>query len=153
MDHFNRRRFLKCAAAGGLAYAFGRTPQAVSATAFSSNAAFADYKALVCVFLFGGNDSFNMVVPRSAAEYAVYAASRQNLAVAQASLLPINSLLPDPNGALHGLHPAMSEVAALFEQDRTCAIVANVGPLIEPTTKAQYQAKATRLPPQLFSHN
>jgi uncharacterized protein (DUF1501 family) len=153
MDRFNRRRFLKCAAAGGLTYAFGRTPQAVSATAFSSNAAFADYKALVCVFLFGGNDSFNMVVPRSAAEYAVYAASRQNLAVAQASLLPINSLVPDPNGALHGLHPSMSEVAALFEQDQTCAIVANVGPLIEPTTKAQYQAKATRLPPQLFSHN
>jgi uncharacterized protein (DUF1501 family) len=153
MDRFNRRRFVKCAAAGGLAYAFGRTPQAVSATAFSSNAAFADYKALVCVFLFGGNDSFNMIVPRSAAEYAVYAASRQNLAVAQASLLPINSLVPDPSGALHGLHPAMSEVAALFEQDQTCAIVANVGPLIEPTTKAQYQAKVTRLPPQLFSHN
>ena len=106
MDRFNRRRFLTCAAAGGLAYAFGRTPQAVSATAFSSSAAFADYKALVCVFLFGGNDSFNMVVPRSAAEYGVYATSRQNLAIAQASLLPINSLAPDPNGALHGLHPS-----------------------------------------------
>jgi uncharacterized protein (DUF1501 family) len=153
MDHFNRRRFLKCAAAGGLAYAFGRTPQAVSATAFSSSAALADYKALVCMFLFGGNDSFNMVVPRSAAEYGVYAASRQNLAIAQASLLPINSLVPDPNGALHGLHPSMSEVATLFEQDEVCAIVANVGPLIEPTTKAQYQTKATHLPPQLFSHN
>jgi uncharacterized protein (DUF1501 family) len=153
MDNLNRRRFLKCAAAGGLAYAFGRTPQAVSAAAFSSSAAFADYKALVCVFLFGGNDSFNMVVPRSATEYGVYAASRQNLAIAQASLLPINPLVPDPNGALHGLHPSMSEVAALFEQDEVCAIVANVGPLIEPTTKAQYQAKATHLPPQLFSHN
>jgi uncharacterized protein (DUF1501 family) len=153
MDNFNRRRFLKCAAAGGLAYAFGRTPQAVSAATIGSSAAFADYKALVCVFLFGGNDSFNMVVPRSAAEYGVYAASRQNLAIAQASLLPINSLVPDPNGALHGLHPSMSEVAALFEQDERCAIVANVGPLIEPTTKAQYQAKATHLPPQLFSHN
>ena len=153
MDRFNRRRFLKCAAAGGLAYAFGRTPQAVSAATFSSSAALADYKALVCVFLFGGNDSFNMLVPRSAAEYGVYAASRQNLAVAQASLLPINSLVPDPNGVLHGLHPSMSEIAALFEQDQVCAIVANVGPLIEPTTKAQYQAKATRLPPQLFSHN
>ena len=153
MDRFNRRRFLKCAAAGGLAYAFGRTPQAVSAATFGSNAAFADYKALVCVFLFGGNDSFNMVVPRSAAEYSAYATSRQNLAIAQASLLPINSLVPDPNGALHGLHPSMGEVATLFEQDEVCAIVANIGPLIEPTSKAQYQAKATRLPPQLFSHN
>jgi uncharacterized protein (DUF1501 family) len=153
MDRFNRRRFLQCAAAGGLAYAFGRTPQAVSAATFSSSAAFADYKALVCVFLFGGNDSFNMVVPRSSAEYGVYASSRQNLAVAQADLLPINSLVPDPGGALFGLHPTMGDVATLFEQDQVCAIVANVGPLIEPTTKAQYQAKAVRLPPQLFSHN
>src|SRR5262245_20340499 len=153
MDKLNRRRFLKCAAAGGLAYAFGRTPQAVSAATFSSSAALADYKALVCVFLFGGNDSFNMLVPRSAAEYGVYAASRQNLAIAQASLLPINSLVPDPNGTLYGLHPSMSELATLFEQDEKCAIVANIGPLIEPTTKAQYQAKATHLPPQLFSHN
>lgn len=153
MDRFNRRRFLKCAAAGGLAYAFGRTPQAVSATAFSSSAAFTDYKALVCVFLFGGNDSFNMIVPRSAAEYNVYATSRQNLAIAQSSLLPINPLAADPNGALYGLHPRMSQLATLFEQDQVCAIVANVGPLIEPTTKEQYQTKATRLPPQLFSHN
>lgn len=153
MDRLNRRRFLQCAAAGGLAYAFGRTPQAVSAATFSSSAAFADYKALVCVFLFGGNDSFNMVVPRSAAEYAVYASSRQNLAIAQADLLPINPLVPDPNGAQFGLHPSMIEVATLFEQDQKCAIVANVGPLLEPTTKAQYQAKAVRLPPQLFSHN
>jgi uncharacterized protein (DUF1501 family) len=153
MDRFNRRRFLQCAAAGGLTYAFGRTPQAVSAATFSSSAAFADYKALVCVFLFGGNDSFNMVVPRSPAEYAAYASSRQNLAVAQGDLLPINSLVPDPSGALFGLHPSMGDVATLFGQDQVCAIVANVGPLIEPTTKAQYQAKAVRLPPQLFSHN
>src|SRR5262245_32021916 len=123
MDRFNRRRFLQCAAAGGLAYAFGRTPQAVSAATFSSSASFADYKALVCVFLFGGNDSFNMVVPRSPAEYGVYASSRQNLAVAQADLLPLNSLVPDPGGALFGLHPSMGDVATLFEQDQVCAIV------------------------------
>ena len=153
MDHLNRRRFLKCAAAGGLAYAFGRTPHAVSATAFSSSAAFTDYKALVCVFLFGGNDSFNMVVPRSPGEYGVYANSRQNLAIAQSSLLPINSLLPATPTARCTACTLMGEVAALFEQDQACAIVANVGPLIEPTTKLQYQSKAVRLPPQLFSHN
>lgn len=153
MDRINRRRFLKCAAAGGFAYAFGRTPQAVQAAVFNSQAALADYKALVCVFLFGGNDSFNMVVPRSTAEYNAYAASRQNLSIAQASLLPINPLVPDPSGALYGLHPALTDVATLFEQDQACAIVANVGPLMEPTTKAQYQAQSVRLPPQLFSHN
>jgi uncharacterized protein (DUF1501 family) len=153
MDRMNRRRFLKAAAAGGFACAFGRTPQAVHAAAAGTLAAFDDYKALVCVFLFGGNDSFNMVVPRSNAEYNAYAASRQNLAIAQASLLPINPLLPDPSGALYGLHPSMPEVAALFEQDMACAIVANVGPLVEPVSKAQFQAGSARLPPQLFSHN
>ena len=153
MDRINRRRFLKAATAGGLAYAFGRTPQAAFAAASGTQAAFDDYKALVCVFLFGGNDSFNMVVPRSNAEYNEYAASRQNLAIAQSSLLPLNPLVPDPNGALYGLHPSLAEIATLFEQDRTCAIVANVGPLIEPTTKAQFQAKSVPLPPQLFSHN
>lgn len=153
MDAMNRRRFLKAAAAGGFAYAFGRTSQAVHAATSGTLAAFDDYKALVCVFLFGGNDSFNMVVPRSNAEYNAYAASRQNLAIAQASLLPINPLVPDPSGALYGLHPSMPEVAALFEQDMACAIVANVGPLIEPVSKAQFQAGSARLPPQLFSHN
>ena len=153
MDRFNRRRFLQCATAGGLSYAFGRTPQAVAAGALAGQAAFADYKALVCVFLFGGNDSFNMVVPRSNAEYNLYAASRQNLAIAQASLLPIVPLTPDPGGVLYGLHPSMPEIATLFGQDEVCAIVANVGPLIEPTSKQQFQAQSVRLPPQLFSHN
>lgn len=153
MDRLNRRRFLQALAAGGFAHAFGRTPQVAFAAASGAQAAFDDYKALVCVFLFGGNDSFNMVVPRSNAEYAEYAASRQNLAIAQSSLLPINPLLPDPNGALYGLHPSLAEIAALFEQDEACAIVANMGPLIEPVTKAQFQDKSVRLPPQLFSHN
>ena len=118
-----------------------------------THAAFDDYKALVCVFLFGGNDSFNMVVPRSDLEYNEYAAARQNLAIARSSLLPLNPLVPDPGGALYGLHPSLAEIAALFEQDEACAIVANVGPLIEPTTKTQFLAKSVRLPPQLFSHN
>ncbi len=151
---FNRRRFLQCAAAGGLAYAFGRTPQAVSAAAFSSRRAFADYKALVCVFLFGGNDSFNMVVPRSAAEYGVYATSRQNLAIAQTSLLPINSLVPDPNGALLRL-------ASLDARSRD-AVRAGRGVRDRrerrPADRADdarrsIRRKAVRLPPQLFSHN
>ncbi len=153
MNRINRRRFLQAAAVGGLTYAFGRTPQAAFAATAGTNALFDDYKALVCVFLFGGNDSFNMLVPRSNAEYAEYAASRQNLAIAQSSLLPLNPLVPDPGGALYGLHPSMGDVATLFEQDEACAIVANVGPLIEPTTKAQFQAGSVRLPPQLFSHN
>jgi uncharacterized protein (DUF1501 family) len=148
-----RRSLLKIAAAGGVAYAFGRLPDAVYAQAVSSYARFADYKALVCVFLFGGNDSWNMVVPRSAAEYQAYQLARQNLAVEQGSLLPINPITALTGGAQLGLHPSMPEIAALFEQDGACAVVANVGPLITQTSLAQYQARSVSLPPQLFSHN
>ncbi len=155
MSHarLKRRQLLKIAAAGGAAFAFGRLSDAVYAQAINAYARFADYKALVCVFLFGGNDSWNMVVPRSAAEYAAYQQSRQNLAVAQADLLPITPATPLANGAQLGLHPSMPEIATLFEQDAACAIVANVGPLITATTLAQYEAKSVALPPQLFSHN
>jgi uncharacterized protein (DUF1501 family) len=148
-----RRQLLKLAAAGGAAYAFGRLPDAVYAQAVNAYARFADYKALVCVFLFGGNDSWNMVVPRSAAEYQAYQLARQNLAVDQATLLPITPVTPLPNGAALGLHPSMPEIAALFEQDAACALIANVGPLITSTSLAQYQARSVPLPPQLFSHN
>jgi uncharacterized protein (DUF1501 family) len=149
IDRAARRRFLKACAAGGLLYAFGRTPGSVLAQAAGVNG-FSDYKALVCVFLFGGNDSWSMLVPRSDAEYAAYAASRQNLAIARDALLPVNAT--NGNGVAYGLHPSMSGVASLFEASR-CAVVANVGPLLQPTTKAQYQAGAVPLPPQLFSHN
>jgi len=113
---------------------------------------FPDYNALVCVFLFGGNDSWNMVVPRSQAEYDVYAATRQNLAVPQASLLPLTLATPDPSGWQFGMHPSMPGVAALFNAGRA-AFVANVGPLIAPTSLTQYQNRSVPLPPQLFSHN
>ncbi|MFQ5547080.1 MAG: DUF1501 domain-containing protein [Woeseia sp.] len=148
MTAINRREFIKASSAG--AAAFAACPGAAFSQVIGTNAPFPDYKALVCVFLFGGNDSFNMLVPRSAAEYNVYAASRQNMAILQADLLPINPLTPD--GALYGLHPMMPEVQTLFGSSRA-AFVTNVGPLIEPTTKAQYQGRSVLLPPQLFSHN
>jgi uncharacterized protein (DUF1501 family) len=149
MNRITRRRFMKALSAGGLAYALGRTSGTVWAQA-AGTSGFSDYKALVCVFLFGGNDSWSMVVPRSDAEYNAYAQSRQNLAIAKDQLLPVNAL--NGNGVLYGLHPSMQGMASLFESAR-CAVVANVGPLIAPTTKAQYQASSVPLPPQLFSHN
>ena len=114
------------------------------------SAPFGDYKALVCLFMFGGNDSYNMLVPRSTPEYNAYAASRQNLALQQTNLLPINPLTPD--GAQYGLHPSMTGMQTLFEQGRA-AFIANMGPLVEPTTKDQYFNQSVLLPPQLFSHN
>jgi len=149
MNRITRRRFMKALGAGGLAYAVGRSPGTVWAQA-AGVGGFSDYKALVCVFLFGGNDSWSMVVPRSDAEYAAYAQSRQNLAIAKDQLLPVNAL--NGNGVVYGLHPSMQGVADLFESAR-CAVVANVGPLIAPTTRDQYAAGSVPLPPQLFSHN
>jgi uncharacterized protein (DUF1501 family) len=149
MNRITRRRFMQALGAGGLSYALGHAPGTVWAQA-AGTSGFSDYKALVCVFLFGGNDSWSMVVPRSSAEYDAYARSRQNLAIPQDQLLPVNAL--NGEGVLYGLHPSMTGLASLFESAR-CAVVANVGPLIAPTTKAQYQTGSVPLPPQLFSHN
>jgi uncharacterized protein (DUF1501 family) len=154
-----RRRFLRAAAAGGIAYAFGRTPGTVYAQ-MAGGGPFPDYKAMVCLFLFGGNDSWNMVVPNSTAEYDAYFAARgggtaSSLAIDRGALLPISPLTPDPIGATYGLHPSMAGMQSLFNSGRA-AVVANVGPLIRPTSKAQYQTAANSghpLPPQLFSHN
>lgn len=147
MTNIRRRNFLK---ASGAAAAFAACPGAAFSQGIGTGAPFDDYKALVCVFLFGGNDSFNMVVPRSNAEYNVYAASRQNLAIAQGDLLPISPLTPD--GSQYGFHPAMPGLQTLFESSRV-AIVNNVGPLIQPTSKDQFFQQSVPLPPQLFSHN
>ena len=150
MKKFNRREFLKTTAIAGAGTAFAHYPGMAFSQSMGGNAPFSDYKALVCVFMFGGNDAFNMLVPRSNAEYAVYQQSRQNMAVAQEDLLPINPLTPD--GADYGLHPSMTALQGLFEQGQV-AFVPNVGPLIEPTTKADFLNQSVQLPPQLFSHN
>lgn len=110
-----------------------------------------DYRALVCLYLHGGNDCFNMVVPRDSA-YSVYAATRTNLAVPQAQLLALNPLAPIPGGGQYGLHPVMPGLQQLFNEGRA-AVVANVGPLVRPINKAMYQQPGTLLPAQLFSHS
>ncbi len=109
-----------------------------------------DYRALVCVFLFGGNDGNNTVVPYDIAGYAQYSAVRSSasgIQLAQASLLPI---MPISSGASFGLHPNLTELQTLFNQ-RKLAILANVGTLVQPTTKAQYIAGM--MPLSLYSHS
>jgi uncharacterized protein (DUF1501 family) len=141
----DRRRFLSQAGLGATAALLGSSlPRAASAAPFT------DYKALVSVFLFGGNDAFNMVVPRSVAEHGIYARSRQNLAIARDVLLPLAPLTSD--GAQYGLHPAMAPLAARFASGQL-AVVANMGPLVQPVTRDQVLARSVPLPPQLFSHN
>src|ERR1700724_824493 len=111
-----------------------------------------EFRALVCLFLYGGNDANNMIVPRDNTNYASYAAARGPLALPQSSLLSINPATPDQQGGPLGLHPSMPEIQTLFNTDKPLAIVSNVGTLVQPTTRSQYLAGAAKLPPQLFSH-
>lgn len=109
-----------------------------------------DYKALVCILLAGGNDSYNMVVPSSAESYQGYAASRSNLALPQGALLPLN--FTDDNGLQYGLHPSMPEVQSLFNENKI-AFVSNVGTMIQPTTKQDVLNESVPLPLGLLSHS
>jgi uncharacterized protein (DUF1501 family) len=116
---------------------------------FASRAAPADdYKALVCIFLAGGNDSNNMVVPVDTAGYATYAAVRGALALPQAQLLP----LQEAGGVLrYGFHPSLPGLQGLWGAGNL-AVVANVGTLVQPLTKAEYLSNSTQKPATLFSH-
>ncbi len=110
------------------------------------------YRALVCVFQYGGNDAFNMLVPTNGTGYAQYNASRAALAIPQNQLLPLTPAAPPAGGGSFGLHPSMSGLQTLFNSGKA-AIVSNVGPLLYPITKAQYQAGSVPVPAQLFSHS
>ncbi|MEM6878042.1 MAG: DUF1501 domain-containing protein, partial [Bacteroidota bacterium] len=109
-----------------------------------------DYRALVCILLAGGNDSFNMLVPRGNAEYAAYANSRSNLALPQVGLIPLSQTLQ--TGLDLGLHPAMPEIQSLYDAGQA-AFLSNVGTLIEPTTAEQIANFEVRVPVGLFSHS
>src|SRR5947207_2527037 len=108
-----------------------------------------DYKALICLFLFGGNDANNVIVPHGASGYASYAAARGILAIPQASLLPLT--LQNGDGRDFGFHPNLVELQTLFNQGKL-GLVSNVGTLVGPVTRAQYLAGGAAVPPQLFSH-
>ncbi len=147
MKALNRRDFLRTSGAAALMAA---TPGLAYSQVVGGGGAFDDYRALVCIFMFGGNDSYNMLIPRSNAEYNAYAASRQNLAIAQQDLLAIT---PPGQGAVEfGVHPSMAGVQNLFESG-SAAFVTNVGPLVEPTSRDAFFNGSVSLPPQLFSHN
>ena len=106
-----------------------------------------DYRALVCVFLFGGNDSNNMVVPMDPAAFGSYTNIRKGLALAGSSLLQAQT----PSKAVYGFHANLSGAQSLFAQGKL-AVVANVGTLTQPLTRAQYLNNAALAPRNLFSH-
>jgi len=167
MSYLKRRELLQrslMAAAGSTAFGLLPAKLALAQSTLTGGTLLRgslNYKALVCIYLYGGNDSINMVIPRDTAGYDAYRLRRQgnalpgdasNLAVPLASLLPLNPSQGPVNGGQYGLHPAMTGVKAMFDAGR-CAVVANVGTLVRPTTKAMFELPGTLLPPELFSHS
>jgi uncharacterized protein (DUF1501 family) len=148
MGKWSRRDFLKttcCSAAAGFAAASFSRFGLVNALAQNAT----DYKALVCVFLFGGNDSNNMVIPYDTTGYNAYKSARGGLALAQGSLLPIT---PPSIGSPFALHPRFAAMQSLFN-NKHLAVLANVGTLVQPTTASQFRQGGVALPMNLFSHS
>src|SRR5262245_14005734 len=147
-----RRQFL-LQTGSCVGYALGAAAFVAGVERFSLINAFAqgsDYRALVCVFLGGGNDGNNLIVPTDTSSYDAYAAVRSasGLAIAREALLPVSPLTGDES---FGLHPSLAELHTLWS-DQKMAVACNVGPLVEPLTRASYQSGAPR-PYQLFSHS
>lgn len=141
-----RRDFFKTTfglASLGLAGRYGRFGLLNAMTNPSS-----DYRAMVCIFLFGGNDANNLVVPLDDARYKAYAGIRNSLALAQGDLLPVELASKE----VFGLHPKMLEVQKLAQQ-KSVAFVANIGTLVQPLTKSTYNANKELAPSNLFSHS
>ena len=150
----SRRAFLQRASM--LSLAGVATPWAINLAAMGEAAAAtaADYKALVCIFLYGGNDYGNTLVPYDNSRYALYQGMRPSLAYTQAALAP-TLLTPNvalPAGLQYALAPELGPLLPLFNANQL-AVMLNVGTLVQPTTKAQYTARSVPLPPKLFSHN
>ncbi|MEQ8485433.1 MAG: DUF1501 domain-containing protein [Pseudomonadales bacterium] len=145
MPAFTRRRFLRRT---GLAALAAGPLGSMSRLAHAGPGD--DYKALVCVLLAGGADSFNMLVPFDQTRYDDYARIRSDLALARGTLLPLAGT--GPGGRAFALHPALPEIRTLYDQG-DLAFVANVGTLAEPTDRAAYDAGTVRLPLGLFSHS
>ncbi len=150
----SRRAFVKRASALSLAGAATPFVTSLAAIGEAAAATASDYKALVCVFMYGGNDYANTLIPFDTARYNVYQANRSAIALSQAALAPtlLNPTVPLAGGAQYALAPTLSPLLPLFNAGKM-AVALNLGTLVQPTTKAQYQAGSVPLPPKLLSHN
>lgn len=141
-----RRQFLKACCTFGAAGAAAHLTRFGLMTANAQSAS--NYKALVCVFLFGGNDANNMIIPMSSTGFSAYQQIRGVLSLQQSSLLAVNTKA----GAAYGLHPRLVNLRNLYTQGKA-AMVFNVGTLVRPTTKSQYENNTVPLPRNLYSHS
>jgi uncharacterized protein (DUF1501 family) len=173
LNNAARRQFLR--QAGAMSALMGAAaPAALNLAAIGSAAAQSapDYKAIVCLFLFGGNDAFNMVLPTDGGSWSAYNSTRNqapdpiallapgaasNPAAAPGSPARLGGVLPlavqNPQGRSFALHPMLGAVQSLFNVDRRVAILPNIGPLVRPTSKADYASSNFPKPLRLFSHN
>ncbi len=153
-EDLSRRAFLQRSTA--LSLAGVATPFVLNLAAIGEAAAAtaSDYKALVCIFMYGGNDWANTLVPYDTARYGIYQQQRSAIALSQASLAGtvLNPSLALPGGAVNALAPPLAPLLPIWNAGKMAAML-NVGPLVQPTTKAQYQANSVPLPPKLLSHN
>ena len=155
-----RRAFLQ--RMGQLGIAGTAAPWAINLAAISDAAAFTNdgYKALVCIFLYGGNDHGNTVVPVDPESYNAYATARGTALISAGGIvIPRGELAGTalstaglPSGREYALAPTLSRLKPLFESNKL-AVQMNVGPLIVPTTVQQFKDRSVPLPPKLFSHN
>ncbi len=148
----SRRAFIRrtaCAAVGTVAMTSAiRDLRFMNAAVAQSN--INDYKAMVCIFLQGGNDSNNLIIPTLQSQYDNYAQIRTPvLAIPQSAILPVTSL--DGDGNTYGLHPSCPELQTLFGEGKL-AFMFNTGTLVYPITRSQYLSGTGAKPPQLFSH-
>ncbi|MES3024782.1 MAG: DUF1501 domain-containing protein [Pseudomonadota bacterium] len=154
----SRRAFLQRASTLSLAGVAAPWALNMAAMAEASAANATDYKALVCIFLYGGNDYANTVVPYDTSNHALYANFRPSFAHSRDSLAA-TALVPtvtplDAGGFAHqyALAPNLAPLLPLFNAGKL-GVMLNVGTLVQPTTKLQYTNKSVKLPPKLFSHN
>ena len=161
--HNSRRDFLRnlgCLVCSGTASAL--VPQLrMMGTALASTAAFSDYKALVCVYLAGGNDAWNLLVPYDASRYNTYLTSRggvydpvnnaDGLALAQPATGNAQIITDAADASQYFLHPSLINLASIYQQNRA-AFVVNAGTLVAPINMTDYNASSANRPPQLFSH-
>ncbi len=138
----NRRSFIKYASLAAAGNAAGLRPFGLLNSLAQTTP---DYKALVCVFLFGGNDANNMLIQFDTSGYLNYSTVRGPLAIPQAQLLQLGG-----SATNFALNPNLTDIPTLFN-NKNLAMVANVGTLMQPTTRAQYLA-GSLVPTNLFSH-
>jgi uncharacterized protein (DUF1501 family) len=148
MDYPTRRTFIRqaaCAALGttGLLSTIWDLRKMNAATTIG------DYRALVCLFLYGGNDANNVLIPNDTANYRTYSTARGPLAIPKPNLRPLT--IQGGDGRQYGFHPNLTELANLFNQGKL-TMVANVGTLVAPTTRNDYINGTAAVPENLFSH-